>query len=82
MTKGQILKHNFTKGDLKLYDANHNETYYENSDGYWYKREYDTNGNVIYFETSTGWWCKQEYDTNGNEIYFENSEGLIQYSIW
>jgi len=22
MTKGQILKHDFTKGDLRLYDAN------------------------------------------------------------
>jgi len=81
MTKGQILKHNFTKGDLTLYDANGKQTYYEDSDGYWGKREYDTNGNETYSENSRGFWIKREYDTNGNEIYFEDSEGLIRHSI-
>ena len=54
MTKGQILKHDFTKGDLRLYDVNSKETYCEYSTGSWSKREYDTNGNEIYFEDSSG----------------------------
>lgn len=35
-------------------DSNYNILYYEDSDGYWYKREYDSNGNEIYFENSNG----------------------------
>jgi len=75
MTKGQILNHDFTKGDLRLYDTNGNETYLENSTGYWYKREYDSNHNEIYYEDSLGSWHKREYDANGNEIYSESSSG-------
>jgi len=33
MTVAKLLKHDFAKGDLKLYDSNGNKTYYENSDG-------------------------------------------------
>jgi len=49
--------------------------YYENSDGYWYKREYDENGNKIYYEDSDGGWSKYEYDENGNIIYYDNGKG-------
>jgi hypothetical protein len=31
-----------------------NVIYYENSKGFWYKREYDSNGNEIYYEDSDG----------------------------
>ena len=76
ITIAQLLKHDFKKGALYLYDSNGNEIYYETSNGYWYKREYDTNGNEIYYETSNGFWYKQEYEiSNYNEIYFENSKG-------
>ena len=54
MTVAKLLKHDFTKGDLKLYDTNGKETYSEDSTGYWSKREYDTNGNQIYYENSDG----------------------------
>ncbi len=37
-----------------VYDANGNETYYEDSDGFWYKFEYDDQGNKIYYEDSYG----------------------------
>jgi uncharacterized membrane protein len=74
-TVAQILKHDFTKGSLSLYDSNSNEIYYEKSNGYWSKQEYDTNGNRIYYETSTKYWSKSEYDSNGNQIYFEKSNG-------
>ena len=60
----------------RVYDTNGKEIYYEDSNGYWYKKEYDDNGNVFYYENSDGEWGKYEYDTNNNEIYHENSNGL------
>ena len=56
-------------------DRNGNEIYYEESNGYWYRREYDSNGNGIYYENYNGYWVKKEYDSNGNEIYLEDSNG-------
>ena len=35
-------------------DKNGNQIYYENSNGYWVKREYDSSGNEIYYENSEG----------------------------
>ena len=81
MTKGQILKHDFTKGSLTLYDSNGKVTYCEDSTGSWIKREYDSNSNVTYFVNSDGYWRKYEFDTNGNEIYYENSQGFVRHSI-
>ena len=72
-TIAKLLKHDFAKGDLKLYDSNGNKTYYEDSNGYWYKREFDSNGNVTYSEDSNRYWSKSEYDTNGNQTYYETS---------
>ena len=76
-TVAQLLKYDFSKGQLKLYDANGNLTYREWSDGYWFKQEFDANGKVIYFENSDVYWSKHEFDSNGNEIYYENSYGDI-----
>jgi len=53
-TIAKLLKHDFTKGSLNLFDINGNNTYYENSDGFWSKREYDSNGNKTYYENSDG----------------------------
>ncbi len=52
-----------------------NLTYYEESNGFWYKREYDAAGNETYFEENNGYWCKREHDADGNETYYENSDG-------
>ena len=49
--------------------------YYEDSDGYWAKREYNECGRETYHEDSTGYWSKAEYDEKCNETYFENSKG-------
>ena len=57
-------------------DKNGNEIYYENSNGFWWKREFDENGNVIYCKSSNGVWYKREFDKNGNLIYYENSNGV------
>ena len=72
-TVAKLLKHDFAKGDLNLFDTNSNKTYYEDSNGYWYKREFDSNGNVTYSEDSNRYWSKSEYDTNGNQTYYETS---------
>ena len=73
-TVAQLLKHDFSKGDLFLYDAGGNKIYYETSDGYWSKHDYDSNGKEIYFEQSNGYWYKHVYDSNGNKIYTEYSD--------
>ena len=73
-TIAEQLKHDFKKGALYLYDSNGNEIYFEDSNGYWMKREYDSNGNSIYFEDSHGYWEKRKYDSNCNKIYFEDSD--------
>jgi hypothetical protein len=62
---------------FEIRDKNNNQIYFEDSNGYWVKRELDKNNNQIYFENSDGFWCKREYDSNNNEIYFENSNGEI-----
>ena len=76
-TVAQLLKHDFDKGSLYLYDSNGKLIYHENSDGNWCKQEFDVNGNEIYHENSNGYWVKRDYDSNGNQIYYENSIGAI-----
>ena len=62
---------------FEIRDKNGNQIYYEDSNGYWVKKEYDSNGNEIYFEYSDGFWGKSEYDSNRNEIYYEDSDGDV-----
>jgi hypothetical protein len=54
-TVAQLLKHDFDKGPLYLYDSNNNLIYLENSNGFWSKYEYNDNGNEIYREDSNGY---------------------------
>ena len=68
------LKYN---GNEYKFDENNNEIYYENSTGFWVKREFDENNNKIYLENSTGFRSTWEFDKNNEQIYFENSYGLI-----
>ena len=67
---------NIKKFPFKIKDSNNNRIYYENSNGFWDKREYDSNNNRIYCENSNGYWDKREFDLNNNQIYYENSNGL------
>lgn len=60
---------------IEIKDENGNQTYYESSDGFWYRREYGENGNRTYYENSGGSWYRCEYDEKGNETYFEGSNG-------
>ena len=45
---------NVTEFPFEIKDSNSNQIYYEDSYGYWYKKEYDSNGNQIYYESSNG----------------------------
>jgi len=73
-TIAQFLK--ITKLPFEInYDGN--VIYYENSDGYWFKREFDSNGKKTYYEDFTGYWVKREFDSDGNQTFFENSDGSI-----
>ena len=77
MTLAQAYKKQFgtISYPFEIYDSKGNKTYFENSDGYWWKRECGANGNVTYYEDSNGYWWKSEYDSNGNETYYEDSNG-------
>jgi len=75
MTIAQQLK--IKEFPFSIKDSKGNVIYFENSDGYWIKREYDSNGNRIYYEDSDGGWIKREYDSDGKEIYYESSFGTV-----
>ena len=58
-----------------------NQTYYEHSNGTWFKSEYNENGNRTYTEWSDGTWYRGKFDMNGNEIYYEDNDEYIEYFI-
>ena len=63
---------------IEIKNANGNQTYYEDSDGFWNKTEYNANGNKTYYENHHGYWCRWEYDNNGKETYYENIYGRTE----
>ena len=63
---------------IEINDANGDDTYYESSDGYWYRIERDADGYLTYFENSNDYWWKMERDSDGNRTYFESSIGYKQ----
>ena len=77
MTIAQQLK--IKEFPLRIKDLKGKTIYFENSNGYWEKREYDANGNLIYSEDSNGYWCKSEYDANGKLIRSEFSNGYCEH---
>ena len=67
---------NVTDFPFVIKDKNNNQIYYEDSKGYWWKREFDKNNNEIYWEDSYSFWVKREFDKNNNKIYYENPDGF------
>lgn len=63
---------------IEITDASGNSTYFENSTGYWRKREYNSDGKETYFKNSNGFWIKREYDADGNITYYEDHNGSRQ----
>ena len=45
---------NVTDFPFRIEDKNGNQIYYEDSDGFWIKRECDSNGKHTYYEDSYG----------------------------
>jgi len=68
---------NITEFPFEIKDKNGYQTYFEDSTGYWYKREFDSNSNRTYYEDSYGYWIKREYDSNSNRTYYEDSDGKV-----
>ena len=68
-----------TEFPFEILDKRGNPTYYEDSDGDWWKREYNSIGKVTYYEDSCGYWAKYEYDSMGNWTYYEDSNGLEEH---
>jgi hypothetical protein len=60
---------------IEEFDTDGNNTYFEDSEGYWCKHKYDVNGNNTYSEDSDGQWEKREFNADGNQTYYENSDG-------
>ena len=60
---------------IEIRDTKGRRTYYEDSDGFWFRNEHDADGNETYFENDDGYWRKREHDSNGKQIYYENSDG-------
>jgi hypothetical protein len=60
---------------IKITNENGNQTYYEDSDGYWYRYEYNEDGNKTYYENSDSFWYRYEHDKDGKKTYFEDSHG-------
>ena len=62
------------------YDEFGNQTYMEDSDGYWTKTQYNENGKVIK-EESPDYWYTYEYDEDGFLTLTENSYGYTDKYI-
>ena len=54
MKKTIAQQFNIKEFPFEINDKNGNEIYYEDSNGYWCRREYDSNGKEIHFEDSDG----------------------------
>lgn len=72
--KKQEFKIERKDGEIRVFDKNNNEIYWE-SNGYWIKSKFDKNNNEIYWENSNGYWKKIKYDKNNKEVYYEDSNG-------
>ena len=53
---------------IAIEDKNGNETYYEDSSGFWYRCEFDEKGNETYFENSDGPTQRMVIDRAGKVI--------------
>ena len=75
MNLAQFFKHDFSKGEFKLYDKKVNLIFIELSNKYWQRFKYNKNGNQTFWENSGGYWVSSEFDKKGNKIFWENSNG-------
>lgn len=63
------------------YDSNGHLVYFENANGWWWRKEYDDRDNCTYQGDASGFWVRHVYDANNNRIGYENYLGLKQGDI-
>ncbi len=66
-----------TKYPIEVLDDQGRETYFESTDGVWYKQEFDEHGNICSYSDSLDYWWKAEYNDDNIEIYYENEKGVV-----
>ena len=55
-----------------------NLIYFENSNGWWWRKEYDEHGNCLYQGDASGFWVRNTYNENNERIGYENYLGIKQ----
>ena len=60
---------------IEIKEANGNQTYFEDSNGYWHRQEWDDNVRATYYEDSYDYWERFERDAKGRPTYYENNDG-------
>ena len=58
-----------------IHNEDGKELYYEDSEGYWFKREYDSENRLTYYQDSCGSWQKKERNPSGQISCYEDSSG-------
>ena len=62
-------------------DEHDNLVYFENANGWWWRKEYDERGNCLYHGDSSGWWVRHTYNENNEKIGYENYLGVKQGEV-
>ena len=75
MNIAEFFKHDFSKGDFRLYDRKGNVIFIEYSYKFWIRYERDENGNATFREDSDKYCVRYERDENGKIIFLEDSRG-------
>jgi len=57
-------------------DEHGNLVYFENANGWWWRKEYDDAGRCTYRSDASGFWVRKAFDDNGEEILYENYMGV------
>ena len=57
-------------------DQYDNLVYYENANGWWWRKEFDERGNCLYHGDASGWWVRHTYNENNERIGYENYLGI------
>lgn len=59
-------------------DENGNLIYFENANGWWWRKEFDDRGNCTYHGDASGWWVRHVYNEHNDRVGYENYLGIKQ----
>lgn len=54
MSLAKDFRHDFERGDFKIFDEIEREIYFEDSEGFWSRSIFEDNSNKVHFEDSMG----------------------------